>query len=152
MTTPAIGAEPAVYREAREVLEGDVDELGHMSNVAFVRLIQDVARAHSAAAGWDLSAYLAAGAIFVVRRHEIDYLAQAAPGTPLVISTWIARFSAASSRRETRVTHATTGAELLRASTLWAFVSTETGRPTRIPKALTSAFAAFRERGSPSPG
>lgn len=131
---------PAVYREAREVQAEDVDELGHMSNVAFVRLIQDVARAHSANVGWSLEAYRAAGAVFVVRRHEIDYLSQAPPGARLVVSTWVSRFSGASSVRETRVEDAGTGAELLRAKTLWAFVSTETGRPTRIPKELPGAF------------
>ena len=63
-----------VFCRRMQVDEADVDELGHASNVAYVRWIQEVAKAHSERAGWAHRQYLKLGAVFVVRRHEIDYL------------------------------------------------------------------------------
>jgi acyl-CoA thioester hydrolase len=76
-------------------VESDVDTLGHVNNVTFVRWIQDVAVAHSTSVGMDLAAYQRLGAIFVVRRHEIDYLRPVMLGEKLVARTWVAEASGA---------------------------------------------------------
>jgi acyl-CoA thioester hydrolase len=123
-----------------EAPASDVDELGHVSNVAYVRWVQEVAKAHSVAVGWDHAAYVRLGAVFVVRRHEIDYLAPAYAGDRVRLETFIARFSAASSERRTRVVRVADGKDLVRATTLWALVSTGSARPTRIPEPVRDAF------------
>ncbi len=138
----------------------DVDELGHVSNVVYVRWIQDVAMGHSIAAGWDHAAYRRLGAVFVVRKHEIEYLAPCVAGDAVRLTTWVASLDAASSVRRTTITRAAdavseaAGAhlprraldpratvELCRASTLWVFVGYDNGRPRRIPAEIRSAFA-----------
>jgi acyl-CoA thioester hydrolase len=119
---------------------GDIDELGHVSNVVYVRWLQDAAKAHSEAAGWDRRAYLEKGAVFVVRRHEIDYLASSFAGDELVIHTHVASFGAATCERMTRIVRPRDGAVLARSLTLWAFVSTTTHRPKRIPQEIRDAF------------
>ena len=81
----------------------DVDELGHVSNIAYVRWIQEVAKAHSAAVGLDHAAYVRLGAVFVVRRHDIEYLAPAYGGDAIRLTTWIAKWGAATSERRTRI-------------------------------------------------
>jgi acyl-CoA thioester hydrolase len=58
----------------------DIDELGHVSNLVYLRRVLDVAMAHTRARGWDYEQYRALGAIFMVRRHEIDYIAQVTLG------------------------------------------------------------------------
>ena len=63
----------------------DIDELGHVSNLVYLRWVLDAALAHSAAAGWDHAAYRRLGAVFVVRRHEIDYLAPVVAGDEVVV-------------------------------------------------------------------
>ncbi len=125
---------------AIEAVAADIDELGHVSNVTYVRWIQDVAKAHSAAAGWDADAYFRFGAVFVVRRHEIDYLVPALLGDRIELCTRVARFGAATCERHTRIVRARDGALLARAVTLWAFVSTSTQRPSRIPPEIRGAF------------
>lgn len=77
--------------------KSDVDELGHVSNIAYVRWIQEVAKAHSAAVGLDHAAYIGLGAVFVVRRHEIEYLAPAYGGDDVRLITWIEKWTAATS-------------------------------------------------------
>src|SRR5262245_38816367 len=107
----------------------DIDELGHVSNVTYVAWLQTVAKAHSEAVGWDHEAYKRAGSVFVVRRHEVDYLAPAYAGERLVLRTFVESWSAASSVRRTRIIRAVDGRELVRAATTWAFVSVDGGRP-----------------------
>jgi acyl-CoA thioester hydrolase len=119
----------------------DIDELGHVSNIAYVRWIQEVAKAHSAAVGLDHAAYLRLGAVFVVRRHEVEYLAPAYAGDEVRLVTWIEKWSAATSERRTRIVRASDGRELARATTVWAFISIETLRPRRIPAELVAMFA-----------
>ena len=60
-----------------EVAPEDIDELGHVNNIVYLRWIQDVATAHwRAAAPPDAVDAIA----WVVRRHEIDYRHPALPG------------------------------------------------------------------------
>ncbi|MEM6993134.1 MAG: acyl-CoA thioesterase, partial [Myxococcota bacterium] len=67
----------------------DIDELGHVSNLVYVRWILEAARAHSDAAGWGHAAYESRGAVWVVRRHEIDYAASAVGGDEIAVTTWV---------------------------------------------------------------
>ncbi len=120
--------------------EADVDELGHVSNVAVVRYVQDVARAHSEAVGLDLAAYQAAGVVFVVRRHELDYLRPIMGGDEVRATTWIAEYSGATARRVVTLDGAS-GQPLARAETRWALVSISSGRPRRVTPEIVERFA-----------
>lgn len=120
----------------------DVDALGHVSNIAYVRWIQRVAEAHSAARGYDWPAYRRLGAVFVVRRHEIDYLRSAYAGDRVLLSTWVESWRMASCVRRTEVVRSGDGAALVRAATRWALVSFASGKPRRIPDALRDEFSA----------
>ena len=119
----------------------DIDELGHVSNVVYVRWIQDAAKGHSAAAGWPHEAYVAVGAVFVVHKHIIEYRAPAFAGDRLEAITFVASWSAATSERRTRIVRVGDGKELVRAVTTWAFVATDTGRPRRISPEIVASFA-----------
>lgn len=124
--------------------ESDIDELGHVSNIVYVRWLQDVAQAHSRACGWDIPEYKNSGAIFVVRRHEIDYIRPVYAHDAVLATTWVAGFSGASCERCTRFVRESDGLELARGVTTWVFVSSEGGRPKRIPDGLAVAFNAKR--------
>lgn len=123
---------------------GVIDELSHVSNVAYVGWIQEVAKAHSAAVGWDGGAYLKLGAVFVVRRHEIEYEAPVREGERVRAATWIEKWSAATSERHTRIVKEG-GTVAVRARTLWAMIDFASGRPRRIPREIREAF--LREAG-----
>lgn len=120
----------------------DMDMLEHVSNLVYVRWIQEVAEAHSSSLGFDMRAYHRLGGVWVVRRHEIDYLASAFAGDRLCLRTWVESWKAASCVRRTSITRLDTAREvpLVRASTTWVFVSFETNRPQRIPDELLAAF------------
>ena len=128
------------FRLEIEAQPGDVDEQGHVSNLVFLRWVQDVARAHSAAVGYDLETYVRIGSTFVVRKHEITYLLPAFAGDRVALLTHVAWWRSAISERRTRIVRLADGKELARAATLWAFVSVTNGRPRRIPAEITEAF------------
>ena len=129
-----------VFTDEIVAAKDDIDELGHVSNLVYLRWVQDVAKAHSSSVGWDHARYVREGAVFVVREHHLAYLAPAFAGERLRVTTWIATWRGASSERRTRIERVADSRELARARTLWVFVSTEATRPRRIPPELVAAF------------
>lgn len=130
-----------VFRRTRVVQPGDIDELGHVNNVRWVAFVGELAAAHAMRRGSDNDTLREKGAIWIVRRHEIDYHRSALPGEELVEETWVEEMSGARSVRCSRFTRATDGALLVSAKTTWAYVDAVTQRPRRIPPELRARFA-----------
>ncbi len=120
------------------VRPGDIDEQGHVNNVVFLRYVQDVATAH-----WRARAPQAdqAALVWVVVRHEIDYKRQAFVGDELLAETWVGPASRRTFERNTRITRADDGRELVRARTLWCPLDAHTLRPTEPSDAVRERFA-----------
>lgn len=136
-----VGRVSPEWRLAITATNDDIDELGHVSNLVYVRWVQDAAKGHSAAAGWPHDAYVKIGAVFVVHKHIIEYLASAYAGDRVEAITYVANWSAATSERHTRIVRVADGKELVRSVTTWAFVATSTGRPRRIAREVIESFA-----------
>ena len=123
----------------KEITAGpaDIDELGHVNNAAWVRWIQDMATAHwHAVAPKDhVDAF-----VWVVTRHEIDYLRAVGPGESVTGRTWVgeppkgARFD-----RHVEFTGGD-GKVRVRAKTTWAIIDKASGRPLRVPKDVAEPF------------
>ena len=128
------------YCRLVEVRPEDIDELGHAGNLVYVRWVLEAALAHSAAVGLDWAAYLARRGAWVVRSHEIHYLRPALAGERLQVETRVATMAAANSLRRTRILRASDSVELCRATTDWAFLDLDRGRPRRIPDDIRSRF------------
>jgi acyl-CoA thioester hydrolase len=128
------------YRHLVEVRPDDIDELGHASNLVYVRWVLDAALAHSTAVGLDQRAYLARGEVWIVRSHHIEYLRPAFAGDQLAVETRVVSMAAASSVRRTRIVRVSDGAHLCDASTDWVFVDAARGRPRRIPDDIRTRF------------
>ena len=131
---------PEVFRRTRTIVPGDVDELGHVNNVRWLAFVGELAAAHAVMHGSDLAALRAQGALWIVRRHELDYHRPALPGDEIVEETWVEKMTGAKSERHSRFTRASDGALLLGAVTIWAYVDAKTLRPTRIPEALRARY------------
>lgn len=121
------------------VTPDDVDAQGHASNVRVVDWMNRAAIAHSEAVGMDLTRYRALGGTFVVRRHEIDYMAPAFEGEEVVAFTWAISCRRASAERRHEVRRVGDGRVLARGFNLWAWVDL-TGRPARMPREVEAAF------------
>jgi acyl-CoA thioester hydrolase len=121
-------------------VDADIDELGHVSNLVYLRWVLEVAMAHSRSLGWDHAQYRALGAVFVVRRHELDYLGPVMLGQTLRAETWVESWRAASCLRKTELVR--DGQVIARCATTWAMMSFASGRPTRIPEDIRALFIA----------
>ena len=128
------------YSTRFPVTPDDIDELGHVNHVVYVRWVQDVAIAHSKAVGLGTEFYLARLQAFVVQRIELQYFAPAFVGEELEIETRVVAMRAASSERRTRIRRVSDGALLVTAVATWAYVGRATGRPVRIPDEVRARF------------
>ena len=116
-----------------------IDANGHASNIEFVRWMQEAAVSHADAAGCT-AATLAAGATWVVRSHQIEYLRPAFKDDRIKIRTWVADFRRAFSRRKYEFVRAADQTTLARGETNWVYVEVTTGRPRSIPPHIAAMF------------
>lgn len=131
---------PALYLHSHVVLPAEIDGLGHVNNLCYLAWMQQAAIEHSAAQGWPGERYQQLGAGWVVRSHEIRYLAPAFDGDQVVVRTWVAQTQRASSLRRYEIRRLADQAVLARASTLWAFINFASGGIARIPPEVAEAF------------
>ena len=128
------------YIHRFEVQPEHIDELGHAGNVTWVQWINDAAIAHSTSVGLGPTEYRALGVVWVVRRHDVEYLWQALVGEQLEAATWVANLRGATSLRRTVFTRREDPRVLVRAETTWALIDIQTTRPRRIPKDLLERY------------
>jgi acyl-CoA thioester hydrolase len=117
-----------------------IDMQGHVSNLAYVGWMQDVAIEHSATVGWSMRRYLELGAGWVVRSHFIEYFRPAFADEVVSVHTWVPRFDQRSTPRRYHFVRDADRAELAGAETIWVFVDLTTGRRRPIPAELLEAF------------
>jgi acyl-CoA thioester hydrolase len=134
-----------VFRRTRTVVPGDCDALDHVNNAVWVRFVVELANAHSVALGLDLEALRALGGVWVVQRHEIDFHQPASVGDEILEETWVSELRGARCLRHARLRGAGDGRPLLSATTRWAFVDAESGRPRRIPPEVMGRFTPIQE-------
>ncbi len=115
----------------------DIDELGHVNNAAWVRWIQDIATAHWNAVAPDehRDAY-----VWVVIRHEIDYLRSVGPGETVTGRTWVPDPPRGAKFDRHMEFVGDDGKVRVRAVTQWAIIDKATGRPIRVPPEVVAPF------------
>lgn len=139
MTEPA----PAeVYELNITVDPADIDELGHVNNVVYLRWIQDAAVAH-----WQAAAPAEDQAVlyWVVTRHEIDYKRPAFQDDDIIARTWVGTAARRAFDRHTELVRAADGKLLARARTVWCPVDRETMKPTDVSPAVRERFSVPEE-------
>ena len=128
----------AVFARDRLIRPEDTDQFGHVNNLVWLRFTLELATAHSDAVGWDLECYRDAGVVWIVHRHEIDYLRPALPGETLLEETWISEMRGARCLRAYRFARG--GRVNVEARTTWVLTRTDSGRPCRVTRELLDAF------------
>lgn len=115
----------------------DIDELGHVNNAVWVQWIQEVATTHwrAAATPEQVEAY-----IWVVTRHEIDYLRPLLVEETVQARTWVGQ--APRGARFDRLVEfvGSDGKVLVKARTTWAMIEKSSGRPARVTPAIAERF------------
>ena len=132
------------------VVPGDIDDMGHVNNVVYLRWIQDAAIAHWRAAA---TAPQQAEVAWVALRHEIDYKHPTVPGDRVLARTWVGTADSHRFERHTEILRQEDGKVLARGRTLWCPVNRATGRLTRVGEDVRRVFSIPEavERGTDSP-
>ena len=121
-----------------QVAPDDIDELGHVNNVTYLRWVQDAAVAH-----WTAAAPAAEQArlFWIVLRHEIDYLHPAHLDDRLAAFTWVGTCTRLRFDRHTEIRCADDGRVLARARTVWCPIDATTRKPTPVSAELRARFS-----------
>lgn len=127
------------YTHHLQVPASAIDGQGHVNNVEFVRWMQDAAVAHSDAVGCT-AATRAHNALWVVRKHEIEYRRQAFVGDVIEVRTWILDCRHVSSRRKYEFVRPVDGAVLARGQTDWVLLDAATFAPKAIPQDIQQLY------------
>jgi acyl-CoA thioester hydrolase len=129
----------SVHEYEFDVPADAIDDNGHVNNVEYVRWMQEAAVRHFEAAGGN-PLMAAAGAMWVVRSHHVEYLRPALRGDRTRVRTWVHDFRRVMSLRKYEFVRAADATPLARGETEWVFVDATTGRPKSIPAEVQALF------------
>ena len=126
------------FEQLITVTETHCDALQHVNNVVYVQWLQDIAAAH-----WNskVPADITASVVWMLRKWEIEYKAQAFPGDVLRIDTWTGAHSAVTWDRHFTITRVNDNQTILSATSVWILIDQSTGRPKRIDEAILNVLA-----------
>ncbi|WP_456421406.1 acyl-CoA thioesterase [Lutibacter sp.] len=117
------------------ITEDELDTLDHVNNVYYLQWVQNAAQKH-----WDLLSTpdLNKKYVWIVLRHEIDYLQAAKLDDEISVSTWIENVYGVKSERIVEIKK---NAKLLaRAKTTWCLLDKKAMKPVRIPSEIIKIF------------
>jgi len=136
-------AEP--FELAIAIEPSDIDQLGHVNNVTYLRWVQDVAVAHwmSLAPATDQARLR-----WVVVRHEIDYKQAAYLNDAIIARTWVGTASRIRFERHTELLRASDRTILARARTIWCPLDAQTGKPVSVSDQVRAVFSVEPPAGS----
>jgi len=133
------GARIPIFHRERVLEAKHIDQLGHVNNLAWIRLALELAEAHAAALGFGYQALRARGFVWVVRHQDLHYERSAFLGERLRETTWLSEMRGARCVRHARF-RSEGGPLCFAANTEWAFVDVAKLRARRIPEDLRAAF------------
>jgi acyl-CoA thioester hydrolase len=130
---------PASFELNRIVTSADIDDLNHVNNAVYVNWMDDIAYKHWAdlTKDYPLPAY-----VWVVLRHEIDYVGQATLNDEITIKTWIGETKGFKSERY--IAFYKKDVLLVKSKTIWGMLDAETYKPTRIRENVLKVLQPFK--------
>ena len=117
----------------------DIDAMGHVNNVVYLRYVQEVAEAY-----WKTNAThkQQRDILWVVLRHEIDYKKPALLEDIISGTTWVDPPEGPKIKRYVELKRAADNTLLAKACTTWCAIDSSTGRPMRLNDAIMKVFTA----------
>ena len=116
----------------------DIDMMGHVNNVTYLRWVQEAATAH-----WNHAAPAEdrVRLLWIVLRHEIDYKRAAFREDAIIGRTWVGTAVRLRFERFTEILRASDRSVLATARTVWCPVDAQTMKPTAVSPAVRAFFS-----------
>jgi acyl-CoA thioester hydrolase len=127
-----------IFTQRFPVDPADIDELGHVNNIVYLRWAQEIATAHwRARAGADL----VERSVWVVLRHEADYCAALTLGDNVEVRTRVDDApQGAAWARFVDIYKAGSDKPAVQIKSNWAMLDATTRRVKRVPMELVERF------------
>jgi acyl-CoA thioester hydrolase len=128
-----------IFTLTLKVSSDDIDGLQHVNNLVYVKWMDEIATEHWVHLTKDtpLPQY-----VWVVVRHEIDYLKQAGLEDEITVKTWVGETKGISSIRFMEFYKK--DLLLVKAKTVWAMLDATTFKPTRIRENVLKVLQAAK--------
>ena len=120
------------------VFDSDIDQLGHVNNVVYLRWVQDAAVAHWSAEATEKDKR---DLLWVVVKHEIEYLRPAFGNDTVIATTWIGGATEKAFERHTELKRKVDGKLLAKALTLWCPIDFHTRKPVAVSQEVRDRFS-----------
>ena len=116
----------------------EIDALGHVNNVVYLRWVQEVAAAH-----WRSAAPVEdqVRTLWVVLRHEIDYKLPAFLADKIIARTWVGAATRVRFERFTELIRTPDRTVLAQARTHWCALDAKTLRPAPVSAEVRAIFS-----------
>ena len=111
-----------------------------LSDVNYLRYMQEAAFDASANVGYDEDEYLKLGSYWLIRETEITFIKPLRSNDIVNVVTWVDDFRRVRSRRIYEFRLNPTNELAGKAVTDWAYLDRKTGRPMEIPNEMVAAF------------
>lgn len=130
-------SQPYQYAFQITVLPEHIDDQHHVNNVVYVQFMQEVANRH-----WQgvVTPELDQEVVWVVRKHEIEYLAPAYLNEVLEIRTWTGEHTAVTWNRHYEIIRPSDQKIICKAQSVWVLLDKASGKPRRIDAAILRVF------------
>ncbi len=127
-----------IFTQRFPVDGADIDELGHVNNIVYLRYAQEIAIAH-----WSARAApeMIANYVWVVLRHEADYRAALMLGDHVEVRTWVDEApQGAAWARFVEIRKAGAEKPSAQIKSNWALLDAKTRRVKRVPQEIVQRF------------
>lgn len=133
-----INSEKDVFEMTIKIEPDDIDMMGHVNNVVYLRWVQELAIAHwRAEAPKEDQAKL----LWVVTRHEIDFKRAAFLHDEIIGRTWVGKATRLAFDRHSEILRGSDRKVLARARTVWCPIDPETRKPTDVSPEVRARFS-----------
>ena len=125
------------FLHRRAVAEDDIDFMGHVNNLVYLRWAAEMAERH-----WQsvAPADMQAAGLWIVLRHEIDYHRELKLGDEVELRTWVDPVKGVRCPRHVDIRKAGSDKASAKVLTIWTFIDTQTRRPKRLPPDMKALF------------
>ncbi|ULQ54955.1 acyl-CoA thioesterase [Flavihumibacter rivuli] len=132
---------PHAFQYSFTVEQSAIDVLGHVNNTVYLDWVQEVSAAH-----WEqlASKAIRQDNLWVVLRHEIDYLSPAFEKDTIIAYTWVGQTGGPRSVRHVHFYNQSNQKLLAKAATTWCLLQSSTMRPKRIDKGMMELLRPVR--------
>jgi acyl-CoA thioester hydrolase len=119
----------------------EIDQNGHVNNAVYLNYAEALTVEHAETSGYGRAWAESQGGVWVIRRHEVEYLRPALMGDELELVVRVELIRGVRGIRRTAIARAGGGEAVAEVLSEWVWLRLRDGRPARVPAELVDVAA-----------